>query len=259
MLSRNKIKTLNALLDKKGRKEQKAFIVEGNKIVKETFKSDYTVKDVFATKAWIHQNSIIQKSFNLEEVTEDEMKKISSLTTPQPVLAVIEVKHQKLELERIGEEAVLVLDEIKDPGNLGTIIRIADWFGIQNIVCSESCVELYNPKVVQATMGSFLRVNVFFNNVIDFLTEYKTAFSSNYIYGASLDGENLYNQPLNKRCLIVMGNESKGISSDVIKVCTHLIKIPSFSSFDKGSVSAESLNVGVATAIICSELRRNNS
>ena len=139
------------------------------------------------------------------------------------------------------------MDQIKDPGNFGTIIRIADWFGIENIICSEDSVDAYNSKVVQATMGSLYRVNIVYTDLIEFIE----SLENNYpIYGAVLGGENLYHQKLTKNGLIVLGNESKGISSEVLKLISKKIEIPKFGN-------AESLNVGIAAAVICSEFRRN--
>lgn len=249
MISKNQIKQINSLKIKKNRQDLHLFIAEGEKVVAELIQSTFIVKQIFALKSWLDNNiKLLNPKVELYEVSASELVKISNLSTPNEVLAVVEIpKKTAIDKNTLQNKLVLVLDQIKDPGNFGTIIRIADWFGIENIICSEDSVDTYNSKVVQATMGSLYRVNILYTNLIDFIE----SFESNYpIYGAVLGGENLYHQKLTKNGLIVLGNESKGISTDVLKLVSKKIEIPKFGN-------AESLNVGIAAAIICSEFKRN--
>lgn len=260
MLTRNKIKYLKELKEKKFRKEHGHFIAEGIKIVDEMIKGKFPVTTICATKDWLNKNSdILPTSIEVIEVSEDELKKISSFTTPQFVLAVASIPEKRFELTELKDQLALVLDNVKDPGNIGTIIRIADWFGIKNIICSPSSVELYNPKVIQATMGSFLRVNIYYEDLTSFLTTYHNSFPTRKIYAAVMDGESIYSNTPEEKGLLVMGSESHGISKEVISLCTDKVLIPSHSSvFETTNDSpAESLNVAVATAILCSEFKRN--
>jgi TrmH family RNA methyltransferase len=167
------------------------------------------------------------------------------------VLALVEVPQQLNFAKSIFEKLILVLDEIKDPGNLGTIIRIADWFGISDIVCSNHSVDAYNPKVVQATMGSIARVNLRYTNLFEFLKNIPTDFP---IYGTLLNGENIYNQTLSKNGIIIIGNESKGISDDILPFITNKLYIPSYA--ENLNNKAESLNASIATAIVCAEFKK---
>ena len=175
------------------------------------------------------------------------MEQISALTTPNQVIGIFEIPAIKLNPESLKEELVLALDDIRDPGNLGTIIRIADWFGIKNILCSESCVDLFNPKVVQATMGSISRVNVCFGDLDRVLVKLKAYMP---VYGSVLEGKDIYSLELSANGVILIGNESNGVSDSLLKLVSHEISIPNFSS------GADSLNAAIATAVICSEFRR---
>ena len=248
-LSTNKIKFIKSLEQKKVRNELGLFIAEGEKIVGETLKSNARINSLFATAEWLNENELNLKNKKIEitEVSEKEFERISLLSTPNKVLAIVEKINFSFNKEEIISNLSLALDEIKDPGNLGTIIRIADWFGIENIICSDNTVELYNPKVIQATMGSFLRVKIHYLNLNNFISEAKNKIP---IYATTLDGENIYEQKLSDKGIILIGNESKGISEELIKQATHKISIPNFS---RNKSSAESLNASVATAVICSE------
>jgi TrmH family RNA methyltransferase len=241
MISINQKKFVNSLKQKKVRTERSLFIVEGVKLLNELLQSDYEVSSIFATANWMEQNSGIECS----EVSEKELQSISSLTTPNEVLAVVQQKDPQL--IDVSTQLNIVLDKIQDPGNFGTIIRTADWFGIPNIICSEDSVDLYNPKVLQATMGSFFRINIVYTDLVQFFS--KNAALT--VYGALLDGDNIYQKKLNsKGAVLLMGNESKGISDALRPFITEKVLIPNFGK-------AESLNVATATAVLCSEFKRS--
>lgn len=249
MLSKNQIKAVQALKQKKFREEQGLFIAEGAKIVPELLLSDINVVELYATVDFFKKNKI-DRSISCVEVKDSELERISALTTPNEVLAVCRIPDLKLDADKLANKLTLVLDDIRDPGNLGTIIRIADWFGIENIVCSEQTADLYNPKVVQATMGSIARVKVHYTDLKIFL-KFNVQGSKMPVFGTLLKGKNIYEEQLSSEGFIVIGNESKGISAEIEKLITTSISIPSFSGAE-----AESLNAAVATAIVCSEFRR---
>ena len=188
-------------------------------------------------------------------MTEDELSMITALTTPSPAFAIVSIPDTALEPGSFNRKLILALDDIRDPGNLGTIIRIADWFGISAVICSETTVDLYNPKVVQATMGSIARVPVHYTNLAGFLSGLPASLN---IYGSFLEGENIYTMDLNNEGIIIIGNESKGISGSVAKFVTDKLHIPSFAAGKGPAAQAESLNASVATAILCSEFKRRN-
>ena len=249
MISKNQIKHVQALHSKKNREHLGLFIVEGVKLVTEFIHNQsYEVKELFAVSDYIHQHKITLDRYQIRytEITADELKKISLLTTPNQVLAVIKQIEYSLDVSLLDISTTLFLDDIRDPGNLGTIIRIADWFGIKQVVCSPNCAELYNPKTLQATMGAILRVNII---VLDFEQLWPNV-KKNPIYGAVLKGENIYTKRL-QNGLIVIGNEANGISESVMKYISHHITIPAANG--NGS---ESLNAANACAIICSEFHR---
>ena len=220
--------------------------------------SPYKIAGIYAVNEWIVTNHSIvtQKNIPIFETTHAEMQRISSLTTPSPLLAVIEIpacnaSAFSTRVKGLGLE--LALDDIRDPGNMGTIIRIADWFGISVIWCSENCVDIYNPKVVQATMGSIARVEVVYGNLKEILKEFKKS-GDGQVYGAYLEGDSIYNDELIKPGIVVIGNESRGISQELEPFVTRKIFIPSYGG--AAGSKAESLNASVATAIICAEFRR---
>ena len=246
MISKNKIKYIQSLELKKNRNKENIFVAEGPKLV-EALLQVSTPCFIAATSDWIEVNSHL-KVLEMVEVTEEELKKISFLQHPQQVLGIFKQEPQpKLHLEN---SLSIALDDIQDPGNLGTIIRIADWFGIRTILCSENTVDVYNPKVIQATMGSIANVNVIYVNLEEVIKALPKTFP---IYGTLLDGENIYQQTLERKGLIVMGNEGKGISSNIKKYITHKLLIPG-----DAQKTAESLNVAIATAITCAEFQRAN-
>jgi TrmH family RNA methyltransferase len=240
MISINQKKFVNSLWQKKYRTERGLFIIEGIKMVEELIQSDYEVSEIYATSIWIENNPSVECS----EISEKELKSISSLKTPNEVLAV--VKQKEPQLTDVSNQLSIALDKIQDPGNFGTIIRTADWFGINNIICSEESVDVYNPKVLQATMGSFFRMNIIYTDLSKFFTKN----SELNVYGALLDGENVYQKELkSKGSVLLMGNESRGISEELKAFVTEKVLIPNFGK-------AESLNVATATAILCSEFVR---
>ncbi|UPT67481.1 MAG: RNA methyltransferase [Sphingobacteriales bacterium JAD_PAG50586_3] len=252
MLSVNRIKFLRSLSAKKTRVFEGLFTVEGAKPVAELLGSAIKIHSVYAVDEWItqHKQLLAFSGAELVPVTYTELERISQLATPNQVFAVAHQPQAHLDLNTLGDKLVLALDDVSDPGNMGTIIRIADWFGIDTIVCSPNTVEQYNPKTVQATMGSLFRVNVFYTDLLPFVEDYKKAHK-NPVCAAVLGGDDLYASPVKSPCLLLMGSESHGLSVGLINASTHKITIPAA----VGS-KAESLNVGVGTAIIVSELRR---
>ena len=240
MITRAEILDIKSLATKQGREELGAFIAEGEKLVGEIRNSSLRIRRILQTKPIFADGELI---------SEKEMERISQLKTANAVLAVVELPKHKLALANPAKNLVLALDRIQNPGNLGTIIRLADWFGISDIVCSEDTADGFNPKVVQATMGAILRVRVHYTN----LAKWLSAQGDAKVYGTFLEGENIYNAQLEKSGVIVMGNEGQGISDEVAECVSHKLLIPPYPADRCGS---ESLNVAVATAVICSEFRR---
>lgn len=252
MISKSTIKLIKSLAQKKIRVKENLFFVEGDKNVSEVLKSDFTVEKLFATNSFLLDNKqYITKAQLIIEVNHAEIKKASILKNPQNSLAICSLPILKKLPEKLNNNVSLFLDEIQDPGNLGTIIRICDWFGIEYLFSSPNTVDFYNPKVIQASMGSFSRVqfwNASFNAVAKIAQNSQTQ-----IFGAFLDGQNIYNENLPQKALLVVGNEGNGIGDEIKNKIDKKIKIPEF-TFNKNG--AESLNVSVATAIICSEFKR---
>jgi len=252
MISQNKIKQINLLKNKKHRLKYNNFVAEGRKIVGELLESDIKIEYIVATENWLNNNILEDFSFEIITVTDKELKKISSLTTTQDVLAVAEIPKLVFDKNEISENLSIVLDNIQDPGNLGTIIRLSDWFGIKNIFCSQNTVNLFNSKVIQATMGAFLRVNVHYLDIENLITDYSKLPDFDVV-GTFMDGENIYKKNLPNKGFIVMGNEGNGISSNISHIISSRINIPNFSTNPK---KTESLNVAIATAIVCSEFMK---
>lgn len=244
MVSKNQIKTITGLQQKKYRKEHKMFIAEGVKVVEELINSHFELYQLFTTQ---NDFNVIPQSKRVE-VTDAELKKISALTTQNTCLALFLMPEENDVLPDDG--LIVALDEVRDPGNLGTIIRMCDWFGVNHLVCSKGCVDVYNPKVVQATMGSISRVNVVYTDLEEYLKN-----TSLPVYGTFMDGENIYTQQLPENGIVVFGNEANGISEAIEQTVTDKIAIPRFGTMQK----TESLNVATATAIILSEFRRSFS
>ncbi len=248
MLSKNRIKYINSLKIKKYRQLNQSFIVEGSKSVLELLDSNFTIEFVLTTAEFQQKYSSIlsQHKTLIETVTLTELQGLGSFQTNDSCLAVVKTKENDF-LRAEASEYVLVLDDVSDPGNLGTIIRIADWYGVKKIVCSESTTDLYNPKVIAASKGSFTRVQVYYTNLPEYLS---TQAGNRMVAGAFLGGESLYDFKFGTEGgYIVMGNESNGVSSDVERYVTNKITIPRFGV-------AESLNVGIATAVILDNMRR---
>ncbi|RZK11286.1 MAG: RNA methyltransferase [Flavobacterium sp.] len=242
MVSKNQIKLITSLHQKKFRQANNLFIAEGVKVIDELLHSNFELENVFATEPLFP--TISKDKFNL--IGENDLKKISALTVPNNCLAVFKIPESR----SINEKGLIIaLDDIRDPGNLGTILRLCDWFGIEQVICSEQTVDIYNPKVVQATMGSIARVNVTY---IDLNSYIKT--SKLPVFGTFMDGENIYKATLPKEGIIVMGNEANGISSIIEKSTKNRLTIPRFGNLQQ----TESLNVATATAIVLSEFCRNN-
>lgn len=247
MLSKNKIKYIQSLKDKKGRVEHGVFVAEGNKMVTELL-ACMPCSLLVATSDFLRENTIPSVG-ELVEVSDDELHKASFLKTPQQVLGVFSIPSISTENIDWNNILTLMLDGIQDPGNLGTIIRLADWYGIEHILCSLDTADVYNPKVVQATMGALARVQLHYIDLSGWLSVHPEI----PVYGTFLDGKNMYEQPLSPNGVIVMGNEGNGIRSDVANYINWKLYIPTFPADRK---SSESLNVAVATAIVCAEFRR---
>ena len=240
MVSKNQIKLITSLQQKKYRKQEQLFFAEGVKVVQELLHSNFELQDLFTTK----QDFLTVPKNKVHAISEAELKKISALSTPNTCLAVFKIPKAK---EMVDKGLIVALDDVRDPGNLGTIIRLCDWFGIETLFCSEESVDIYNPKVVQATMGSISRVNVVYGNLETFLSQTKLP-----IFGTFMDGKNIYQEELPKEGIIIMGNEANGISTSVEKLVSERIAIPRFGNLQV----TESLNVATATAIILSEFKR---
>jgi len=238
MISKNDVKYIQSLHHKKTRDKEGLFIAEGPKLLLELLSSQFEVKQLYALPVWMEQHPKINKA---TEITEGELEKITALQTPNQVLAVF--KQPALSNQPVLQGCLsLVLDGIQDPGNMGTIIRIADWFGICQIIASEDTADVYNPKVVQATMGSIARVKVHYKKLPDWLAQTTVP-----VYGALLNGENVYNTGEIKEGVLVIGNEGRGIRADVLPFIKQPLTIP-------GRGKAESLNAAVATGIILSHI-----
>ena len=245
MLSKTNVKYIQSLRHKKFREEEQAFVAEGPKVVEEFLSSgNFTCTKLFALEEWLNKNQRLIKKIspeNLYPIIESELERISFLQTPNQVLAIFQLPAQSSgSLEGM---ITLILDDLQDPGNLGTIIRIADWFNIKNIICSHGSVDCYNPKVVQASMGSLARVNVIYTDLETFIKEN----SSIELYAATLSGKNISGFEKIKQGMILIGNESKGVSESLLRLATGEITIP-------GSGKADSLNAAVATGIILSHI-----
>ncbi len=257
MVSKSLIKYIHSLEQKKYRMREQAFVAEGPKVVGDLL-SVYRPKVLVATSEWLTNhvelaNSIREKlKAEVIEASDEELCRVSFLQHPQQILAVFEIPssdgcHTNLNPE---EQLVLALDNVQDPGNLGTIIRIADWFGIESIVCSLGTADAYNPKVVQATMGSLARVHIIYKDLPTWLRSQPQQVP---VYGTLLDGNNIYDENLSRHGIIIMGNEGNGISHEVRAAITLPLLIPNFPA---GRNTAESLNVAIATAVVCAEFRR---
>lgn len=249
MLSKNKIKLIKSLEKKKFRLEEGLFVAEGPKLVEEllaVWKPVY----VCSTETWMHENHRRIEGVESDIVTPAELERASLLKTPQNVLALFPLPNGgENNLASVAErELCLVLDGVQDPGNMGTIVRLADWFGIEHIFCSNETADIFSPKAIQATMGAIARVKVHYLSLVEALQQCKAP-----IYGTHLDGDNMYEKTLTTHGAIIMGNEGKGVSAEVSKLVTSRLYIPPYPA---DSNKVESLNVAIATAIVCAEFRR---
>lgn len=239
MLSKRKIKYFKSLQLKKYRIQERMFLVEGSKGVTEALGSKFKVKHLLATESFLStcDSTKISRAEEVLEASEKDLEQVGSFKSNNAAIAVVEMPENHGDfIPKSG--LVLALDDVRDPGNLGTIIRIADWYGIKDIICSEETADVFNPKVVNATMGSFTRVNIHYQNLMETLA--KTGLP---VYGALLSGESIYDKKLAQNGIVLMGNESKGISDDLLPLVSKPIKIP-------GRGGAESLNVAIATAVV---------
>lgn len=242
MVSKNQIKFITSLQQKKHRNESGFFIAEGNKIIFELVESGYTLEALFS----LSENGFKERGIATTLISQNDLQRMSALVTPNESLGVFQIPIPLI-LEDKG--LIVALDSVRDPGNLGTIIRLCDWFGVTQLVCSKDTVDLYNPKVIQATMGSLARVNIFYQDLGVWMS--KTNLP---VFGAFMDGCNVYASQLPQDAILVMGNEANGISSVLEKVITTKISIPRFGEIQK----TESLNVASATAILLCEFRRSS-
>lgn len=249
MLSKAVTKYINSLQIKKYRNLHQTFVVEGAKSVRELLTSDFEIERLFLTEAFYAKHTaILPKGLEIDLVTENQLVQAGTYESNNAGLALVKMK--KLPpLQTKPTELVIALDDIRDPGNLGTIIRIADWYGISNIICSETCADFYNPKVIASTMGSFGRVNAYYLNLPEFL---QTLPQETKVYGADMHGQNIHKMALKPQGVLVMGNEANGLRPETRPFITDLIKIPGFGH-------AESLNVATATAILIDNFFRHAS
>ena len=251
MLSKALQKRISALENKKQRKESGLFVAEGGKTVLDLLSAGLKAERLIATTEWLQEHKL-QLGADVVEVSNSEMKQISFQQAPQGVLGIFHQPQHEVDFSAPQNELCLALDNVQDPGNLGTIVRIADWFGIENIFCSIGTADIYNPKTIQATMGAIARVKVHYVDLPALINSIKEKAP---IYGTFLDGEDIYRKELKNYGLIIMGNEGNGIGKECAGQVTERLFIPNYPA---GRETSESLNVSVATAIICSEFRRRN-
>lgn len=250
MLSKSKIKYIRSLAMKKFRNETGCFLAEGNKLVRDILPY-FECELLVAKPSWMAQQGDLHAG-ELIAADNNDIEKASLLKTPQDVIAVFKQPDYLLDREELKQDLNLISDGVQDPGNMGTMVRLADWFGIKNMICSPDTVDIFNPKTVQATMGAIARVKVFYTELPELLNDLKDL----PVYGAFLEGNNIYEESLSANGLIVMGNEGKGISRPVARYISRKLHIPNYPA---GTETTESLNVAVATAITCSEFRRRRN
>jgi RNA methyltransferase, TrmH family len=253
MLSKNKIRLIISLQKKKVRDEEKLYVIEGDKLIKDYLISGERIRTLIAKPEFIRSLPADQAKNigETESVSFDELKKVSTLKTPHNAIALVPVTKIEFEPDNILKDLCAALDFIQDPGNLGTIIRSAAWFGIKNIVCSEDSVDLFNPKVIQASMGALLHVKVHYCDLRQFLgTAQKNGIQ---VYGTMIEGESVYDQKLRSKGVILLGNESRGISDELIPFISKKITIPRSNKYRYGN---DSLNVSMAASILFSEFAR---
>jgi len=241
MVSKNQIKLITSLQQKKYRIINQLFFAEGVKVIQELLRSNFELEHLYTTQYDFEEVLESKKSL----IHENDLKKISVLTTPNSCLAVFKIPEEK---PIITSGLIIALDDVRDPGNIGTILRLCDWFGIKQVICSKETVDIYNPKVVQATMGSITRVNVSYVDLAEYITQTNLP-----VFGTFMDGDNIYKTNLPQEAIVVMGNEANGISEAIEEITQSRLSIPRFGDLQQ----AESLNVATATGIILSEFKRN--
>lgn len=251
MLSKAKIKLIQSLEQKKKRREERLFVAEGPKVVGDLMPY-FPCRLIVAEPTWLEAHPEVSAT-EIIEATSDELRKASFLKTPQEVLALFELPDYAIPHDVASQELCLALDDVQDPGNLGTIIRVADWFGIRHIFCSIGTTDAFSPKTVQATMGAIARVQIHYVNLYNFLHDARQQSPSTPLYGTFLEGKNIYQESLTPHGVIIMGNEGNGIGQQVEELVSHKLFIP---NYPEGSATSESLNVAIATAITCAEFRR---
>ena len=259
LLSNTKKKLIRSLAMKKNRQEEKLFLAEGDKMVRDLIvhqmgskEHGYSIDSIIATDQWMAANQDkLRQDYDIFRTTQAELQEISQQQTPNQVMAIVQQHLPELEISRVKTKLSIGLEYLQDPGNMGTIIRLADWFGIRNILCSKNCVDLYNPKTIQATMGSFLRVNVFYVDLSSYLSCLKE--EKNYmVYGTGQKGNNLFHTPLFLPGIILFGNEASGLSPGIMNLADRILTIP----YHDRTLHPDSLNVATAAAILCAEFRK---
>lgn len=243
-MTKSEIRLVRSLADKRSRSEHGLFVAEGHKLVGELRSSPLRIRKIFALEGTFEGPGV-------EIVGPHDMERLSLLKTPSDSLALVEIPHHPFRPDTAARELVLALDDVQNPGNLGTIIRLADWFGIPEIVCSPATADCFNPKVVQATMGAILRVRIHYTDLAPYLALARERDIP--VYGTFLEGENMYASPLSPTGIVLMGNEGQGVSPDAAQYVSRKLFIPPYPADRSGS---ESLNVAVATAVVCAEFRR---
>lgn len=253
MLTNAQVKHIRSLQQKKFRFEHREYLIQGDKIVLEAIQSPKKPKLIVASDTWFSNHEKQLDGLHVEIANEKQLQQMSSLKNAASVVAIMPMHEDNVDLKLLSENLVIALDFIQDPGNLGTILRIADWYGIRHILCSKNTVDYTNPKVIQSTMGAFLRVEVHYVDIKQTISAVLSQYPDYPILGSFMDGENMLNHKPMSSGMLIMGNEGQGISKTLEDVCTHRIAIP---SFPVDNPSMESLNVAVATAILVSELRK---
>lgn len=248
MITKARIKLIKSLEQRKQRNLQHLFVAEGPKLVGELLAAIQPYYIAALPEWWAQNRSLFKSACEQDTITPEELQKASLLRTPQQVIALFPILEHTFNPSIAQQELCLALDGVQDPGNIGTILRIADWFGIHNVVCSKETVDVYNPKAVQATMGALARVKVHYTNLPELLNQCNAP-----IYGTLLDGDNIYEQKLGNNGFIVMGNEGNGLTQEIRNLVTQKLLIP---NYPIGTQTTESLNVAIATSIVCSEFRR---
>ena len=248
MITKARIKLIKSLEQRKQRNLQHLFVAEGPKLVGELLETMQPYYIAALPEWWTQNSPLVKSACEQDTITPAELQRASLLRTPQQVIALFPIPEQTFAPTIAQTDLCLALDGVQDPGNIGTILRIADWFGIHHVVCSEDTVDAYNPKAVQATMGALARVEVHYTSLTALFRQCNVP-----IYGTLLDGNNIYGQELGRNGFIVMGNEGNGLSPAVREMITHKLLIP---NYPVGAKTTESLNVAIATSIVCSEFRR---